>query len=265
MKNDTNTKLLVLIGSILFYILFWSEKQGINLLILDTFLLGSLWYSYRESFNSKYVRVLAVGTILAVLMVVIHNSAIAKIVHFLSFTTLVGFIHREKIVFVARGLGEGLLEMISTPFKIFKSFQPETSAKPKKKSLGRQLQLLPIPIVIFIAFYWVYYNANPKFAELSDQFWSNFSWLWTFDIPFLKIMFFIFGMFIVGGILLKANRKSIDQPPPEDLLRADIKARNQGLSFGNVSLQNEHQMGLMVFYSLCGLLLFVNLLLAPFF
>ena len=261
MQNKTCTNLLILGGGILFYLLFWSEKQGINLLMFDVFLLGSLGYLYRDVFQSKYVKILTAGTILTVLMVVIHNSAISKIIHFFSFVTLIGFVHREQIVFTAKGLLEGFLELVSGPFKPFRQEAKTTEpAKPKKRGWRRQIKLLPIPIVIFMIFYWVYYSANPKFAELSDQFWGNFDWLWTFDIPIDKIIFFLFGLAISGGVLAKSLRKNNRKPTPENLSRETIKAGVENRTFKTMDLFSEYQTSLLVFYSLCGLLLFVNLI-----
>ena len=261
MRNEINTKFLVLSGSIIFYLLFWSEKQGVNLLLFDAFLIGGLWYSYQQSFQSKYIKILLVGTLITALTVVIHNSAISKIIHFLSFTTLIGFLHQEKLVFTAEGLFYGILELICAPAKPFINLKKtETAPKSKKRGWKRQVRLLPLPIIIFTIFYWVYYSANPKFAELSDQFWGNFSWLWTFEIPFEKIIFFLFGLWLITGALLKSIHKTKLKQKPEDLTRVLLKTNKTTGNFKNMDLFSEYQTALMVFYSLCALLLLVNLI-----
>jgi len=261
MQKETYTRLVILGGGILFYLLFWSEQQGINLLIFDIFILGSLACLYKDSFQNKHTKILVVGTILTVLMVVIHNSIISKFVHLFSFITLVGFIHQKQIVFVALGLLRGFLEMIEGPFKaIYHEIKAPEKVKAKKRGVLQQVKLLPIPIVIFVAFYWVYYSANRKFAELSDQFWSNFDWVWTFDIQLDKILFFLVGLVITSGVFYKSIRKTKKTPAPEDLKRDTIKISAYNSGFKTMDLFKEHQISLLVFYSLCGLLLLVNLI-----
>jgi Domain of unknown function (DUF4173) len=204
MQQSTTKTLAVCFGSLLFNLIFWNEKQGLNMLIFDVFIVGALYYFHAEAFKTRAVQLVAGGTLAAALLIVIHNSLVVKFIHFLSFSVFVGLVHQTELRFLGTA---GLVYMsnwLAVPKNLFKSVQNLPILRGREQAVrglnGSLLTLLIVPV-----FFLVYYIANHKFAALSNTAFTHL-WNWfSFDIDLSRFLFFLLGVMLVGGAIYKRD------------------------------------------------------------
>lgn len=198
MNKSIISSVSVVIGALLFNLLFWNEKQGLNTLLFDIFIVVVLWRLDNEPFSTPSVKAIVAGTLLAAVLVVWHNSFLVKFIHVLSFAIMIGLIQQRELRFLAFALIQYFLNWFAVPFEFLKSIESLPILRGQiqivKRLKGNVLAILLLPV-----FYLIYYAANAKFAELANQFWHQVFSFFTFDINIERILFFIFGAVIVGA------------------------------------------------------------------
>lgn len=200
MAKYLTSNLLVFIGALLYNFIFWNEKMGVNTLIFTIFIIGALYQLHSESFDTRAVRVTAIGTLCLAVLVVWHNSLIAKTIYILSLMSMIGFVQQREIRFLGYALFLYLGNLLEIPQHTRKAFKNMPLAQ-SEKNTTKILQLMVVPTFILPFFYAIYCFANPKFAELSSIFWGKvFSFL-SFDWHWSRLFFFITGIFAVGAAL----------------------------------------------------------------
>ncbi len=205
MARPILTNVLVLVGAILYNVIFWQEKMGVNTLIFTLFLLGSLYFLNKEAFQTRSVQITAGGTLLLSLMVVWHNSLIAKTIYTLSFMVCIGLVQRREIRFLLLAFMVFLSNVFETPIHILNNLKSLPILR-GGHGIAKSLKLIFISVLILPVFYILYYFANPKFSELSDKFWGHvFEWL-NFDWNLSRVFFFLGGLMLVGTALWKHTR-----------------------------------------------------------
>lgn len=263
MKKQISTNLLVLVATIAYNFLFWSEKMGVNSLIFILIMLPILFWTHPEGRKSKPALVTAAGTLVTAILIVWNNSLLTKVVHMLSFVTFVGFVQARVLRFVWFGFLLGMMNIFSLPIKI-KQLLPDLKESEQVPRLAfRRLRLSVLPLLVVLVFYVIYYNANPAFSSISDQFWAAFFDLFSFDISLSRVLFFISGLFICGGMILKLATTYFQKQEAErteNLVRVREKAKLTFKKISMIGLKNEHVMALGLLVSLNVLLLLVNIL-----
>jgi Domain of unknown function (DUF4173) len=198
--------ILVIVGSLLANILFWGEKFGLNVLIFSLFVVGAQVYLFPESRGSRWFRWSAIGFLVASLMVVLHNSGAAKFAFMVTFCTTTGFAHIPDLRRLLYSLLHYLVNIWYVPRALKLGFSTEKSIEntgSKRRTALSWVFKSIVPLLIAMSFYVIYYLSNGHFAKLSDQFWAQIGRLFTLDLPFDRIFFFFFQLFLVGGALLK--------------------------------------------------------------
>lgn len=268
MKKQISTNLLVLLATIAYNGLFWSEKMGVNSLIFTLIMLPILFYVHPESRNSKPALITAIGTFLTAILIIWNNSLLTKIIHILSFLTLVGFVQARMLRFVWYGFLLGVMNIGVFPRKLGQIFPQEGIFSKTPKTAFRSFRLSVLPLLVVGVFYLIYYNANPAFSELSDQFWNGFFNLFSFDISLARLLFFLSGFIITGGMIWKYaapyfEKKQAEKQENLFRIRQD-SVSNEGFktvkTFSMIGLKNEYAMGFGLIISLNLLLLLVNVL-----
>jgi Domain of unknown function (DUF4173) len=202
MKNQLIPSVLILIGTLLFNYIFWMEEMGINTIIFTAFIIGALLYVFEDSRKDKKVQILMAGTFLLSLLVVLNASVVSRIIYILSFSTMIGLAQQREIRFLVYS---GLLyvsNLLETPKHFLKELGNIPFLKGKTE-LKRQLGVAGISIFVVPIFYFIYYAANKKFAELADRFWGEVFKIFSFDWDFGHVFFFILGFIVVGAAIWK--------------------------------------------------------------
>ena len=260
MKKQILANVLVLIGTILFNFLFWRENLGVNVLIFTIFLLGGLSILHPKSFHSRSVSLISLGTILAAIMVVWHNTTISKTTFILSTITLIGLVQQRELRFLAYGFLLALSSFFEVPKQLLARIKWESDLKPTINKIFRTLARAFLPLLIIVLFFQLYYFANPKFAELYQHFKRTFLLIFDWHLSFNRIAFWLGSFMLVAGIFWETKTVLFlekQQQAKATLERIRIPNRLPG--FKNLlALKNEYRNAIFLIFALNVLLCIVN-------
>ncbi len=205
MQKSIISTLAVLVGATLFNVLFWHEKQGVNILIFDIFIIFVLWLLDKEAFSAPSVKITVCGTLLASGLIFWHNSLLVKYIHVFSFATMIGLVQQRELRFLGYAFLQYLLNWFQAPIQFFvelgnlRTFltRPNSDGN-SQTNIAKRLNGGWLTFLIFPIFYLIYFLANAKFAELSSRFWGNVFDFFSFDVSIERILFFILGIVLVG-------------------------------------------------------------------
>lgn len=203
MTKELLNTLLVLLGAAIYTIVFWGEKMGLNVLIYASFLVGALYILEKEAFEDKAIKVAAGGVLLSAILVVTHNSALVKFVHFLCVGVLSGLTQYRQLRFVGYAFLLYCGNLFEAPIRSITEILKLPRLGRNRVSSNFGLSSLWLSILIVPIFYFIYYSANPEFAALSDSFWASVFSILSFDWQWGKIFFFLIGLIITGATLWK--------------------------------------------------------------
>ena len=173
MKNQIKKIATLLIGGIGFNVLFWSENLGVNLLLFSLFLISIGIGFHRESVKSKPVLISALGVLITALMVVYHNSIMAKFTCMTSILLFVGFLNQIELKAIFHAIPTSILNLGMAPVGIWENLRSDSKKEVINKKYLRTLKIVIIPILFFIVFYVIFLFSNPVFAKYSTQFWET--------------------------------------------------------------------------------------------
>ena len=260
MKKNVLDFFLVFAASILFNLIFWQEKMGLNVLLFTIVLTGMMFFKDADLRSSKPAIFTATGTLLMAILVLVNNSVFSKIIYLMSFLAFAGFCKEKNVKFLWHAFMMALISFWKVFLKLFHQLSLGPEGKTHNlKPAWRNLQISIIPILILAAFYLIYYMGNSNFSRLSDSFWREFSNWFQWDISFSRILFFITGVFISGVILLKFRFPRF-QRLTANFINHLIRNRKPVPEYisGMISLKTEYQNAILTIFSLNILLFIVN-------
>ena len=267
MKKEIIENGLFIIGIILYNIFFWEEQMGLNTLLFTLFVVGSLFYLNPESRYSTIARLTALGTLFTALMVVVFNSQLSKVVHILSLITMVGFVHQRELRFLWYGLLLALINVFSTPIKLIKRIKTIEFGKGRSiNKVGRFIKLGILPM-FFVGLFFIFYAASNRnfatrsfdFLEGIGQFLGNLN----FDFNAPRILFFLFSIFLIGGLFWKVQPQwlvNLQSKHKDNIIRERKQRKfNRSSKRSPIALKNEYRSGLIMLVALNVLTLTVNI------
>ena len=279
MKSESIKTTLVITGAILFSIIFWREKLGVNTLLFDVFIIASVFYLYPSAIKNNTGRWLAFGHLITAAMVLVHNTMLSKIgfsITLLLFVSFSQYIHRS----VWYAGGSVILNYVLAIPNLFRQLKNINGRNFNLSALSRPVRMLFIPFILLTVFFVIYAFANTIFSNIAsevasavqDWFANIFAW---FSVS--RFCFFLLGIIITAGLILKvkSNYFSVaDIRQKDDLLRkkhnfkkwressySDLLSVIIGkASTGLLAIKNEFKTGLISLVLLNLLLLFINFL-----
>ena len=279
MKTGSLKTALVITGAILFNIIFWKEKLGINTLLFDVFILASVFYLYPSSIKNNTCRWLAISHLITAAMVLVHNTILSKTgfsITLLLFVSFSQYVHRS----VWYAGGSVILNYVLAIPNFFRQLPKTQGKKLNLSRLSRPVRMLLAPLILLAVFFVIYALANKVFSTIAadiatavDRWFANiFDWL---SIP--RFCFFLLGIIITAGLILKTRINyfsDTDLRQTDDLIRKkhDLKKWKEGsladllsviigkASVGMLAIKNEFKIGLISLALLNILLLFINFL-----
>lgn len=275
--NKNITKItLVTAGAVLFNLLFWHEKLGLNTVLYDLFILTALFSLYPQSLRNSAVRWLILGHLICLAMVVYHNTPLSKIGFVSTLCLLVPFAeYAHRSAWFAGG--SMLLNMLFMVAAYGEGFLNIRMGKIKRKSLSRIIRFSVFPLLILLVFFLIYNAANNAFNQLAEQagrelekFFGEFFDLFSPQ----RFMFFLLGLFVTGAVLLKSRVNWFSQKETgctDAMRRVRIPLRKRRIprlaeafmgkfAKGMMALKNENTTGIISMVLLNILLLSVNLI-----
>lgn len=265
-KNQIKKIATLLIGGVGFNVLFWSENLGVNLLLFSLFLITIGIAFHRESIKSKLVLISASGVLITALMVVYHNSFMAKFTCMTSIVLFVGFLNQVELKAIFHSIPTSIWNLGMAPVGIWENLMPTSKKEVINRKYVRTLKIVIIPILFFIVFYVIFLFSNPVFYDYSTRFWETIG-IWiqgVFEnISLGWIFMFILGLCLVAWVLFKFDLTyflKIEKGRHHDITRAVIKKKRTRISFKNLDLKNEYRSALYLIVSINALLLLINVI-----
>ncbi|MDX2305941.1 MAG: DUF4173 domain-containing protein [Microscillaceae bacterium] len=273
--NDSKTKFWILMLLVTVYnFFFWGEKLGLNLFLFSGMLLGALYYFYPGSWEVKHVKVSFAFTLIAMFMVLIYNSLIAKIALFGSLAVTVAVFQERRLqslMFAVAYSGLGLLyslwKMVTVPLEIPEKLP--TQIFPFKKA-WRRAKLTVIPVFTFGIFFLILEEANPVLDKISFKVKMFFientltlAQLVYVHFSVVKFFFLLFGIWLVSACLYRRPLGflvHLEKSKSEQIQRKRLNYKKLGLSISMIALKNEYSMALVMLVLVNALLVVVNMI-----
>lgn len=271
MQNRKIQLVLFITLLVIYNVLFWKEKFGINLLLFSVLMSAMAFVLYPENKRDPKVWITAIGTFLSGIFVVIYNSGISTFAHFISFFIFLAFLQERGLRSVYYALINSITALVAVPIGFINRYVSTGKNSGRKKQMFRFIKLAVIPSFLFYVFYQIYREANPKFELLSNKVLSKIDkWLLllTEDISVDWLIFISLGIMIVLATLIRSGYKKWvirESAKPENLERVR-KAYKPQLHFQNsfprhfLSLKNENRSGIILLLMVNLMLLVVNII-----
>ncbi len=261
MKNQKLENGLILFASILFYSCFWGEGMGLNVLIFSFSMIGILLFLNPQKKLKIPVIITGLGTLITAVLVVWNNSLFSKVIHLLSFTTMVGFAKQSELKLFFYGFFLSVVHFLRTPYLLLYRFLNEGEGSTYRLApVLRSLRLSVLPVLVVLLFYGLYSFSNARFRAVSNNFWDGIgNWL-AFDISFWQVAFYLIGLILVSTILLKSDFNFFRNAQILHKVNLERRRRAHSLSKSMIALKSVFQSGLGLLYALNALLFIVNFL-----
>lgn len=279
MKTGRSKLILVITGAIIFNIIFWNEKPGVNTILFDIFICASVSYLYPYSLRSSPCKWLLAGHLITASMIVVHNTMLSEIsfsITMLLFISFSQYIHRSAWY----AGGSALLNYVLVIPNFFREFNTVKGKTISFSGWSKPVRMLLIPFSILIVFFIIYAFANSVFSNIASgiavavENWLTHVFDW---FSFERFGFFLLGIFIVGGLVLRSRStyfSDTDMKKQSNLLRKKNSLKKWKESpFSNLlslitgkeatgimALKNEFTIGLISLVLLNVLLLFINII-----
>jgi len=143
---------LTIILALLFSVLFWHEKMGLNILLFTLPLVGGTLWLKPEIHLARSVQITVVGTLLAAIFIVWHNSLWSKFTYVMSLTAFIGFSQGRTLRFLWFGGALAIISALETPVKLFRKLQDGVGGGASWFKPIRFLKVSVIPVVFFCCF-----------------------------------------------------------------------------------------------------------------
>lgn len=264
MKKLNKELVGLLLFTALFYVLFWDQFWGLNILLLSIASGAIIFWSNPFAIVQRSVQLMLLSNLLCAIGIFWHDSIFTHFIYIISFILLIGkaqFPNLTQLFFI--GIA-GILNYFTSFFKAFKLISDKLTIIPGYKKYHHWIIVLILPIIISSVFLILYSNANESFNKLTIQF---FDWIYKnlksfIDlISFLKFFFLLFGFGIGASLLLRFKNQLIELI--EEKLTDDIQRKAWNSYWGNsslIGLKNYYRMSIISFIMVNILLLFVNIL-----
>lgn len=173
--------ILMVIPAIIFSILFYNQKIGLNLFLFSILTLMILFISKPKEFLKQKVVLTSLAYFVTSVTIFLYNSPLAIIANLIAFFTLVGTIAEHKSSIYILWINGIYTSIVAAITLYFQQLDIGTeNVKKKKINYLYWVKTIGIPIIIVIVFINLYRNGNPKFDELISKIdfsFINFQWL----------------------------------------------------------------------------------------
>lgn len=270
---------LILIGGILFQLLFWDEFLGLNLLIYTLFILAVTFTDKDIPFHKGKLYT-ALPNLAIAAYIVYDSSTLAIITWFITLLVYLGTTHFVMLKSTFTALVWGILQVISGPSGIIIKLRKTKLGKINLKPILKPIKYIVLPLVMVVIFCSLYSIANPIFDKytrlITDNIAQFFQTVFNFlfiDISLPKTLFICLGICITAGIIVGVDSKLLDEV---EMMESDQMIRKRRdrkrpslfqdfrtLFAGSqvtkkLALKTENIVGVISFVALNLLLLFLN-------
>jgi len=264
MKKFNKELIGLLLFTALFYVLFWDQFWGLNILLL-TIASGAVIFWFNPfAIVQRSVQLMFIANLLCAIGIFWHDSMFTHFIYIISFILLIGkaqFPFFTQLILLGVG---GVVNYFICFYKGFKLISDKLAIIPGYKKYHRWIIILILPILISSVFLALYVNANEEFNKLTFQF---FDWVYKYlktliDLISLpKFFFLLFGFGIGASLIVRFKDQLLDKV--ETKFPDDIQPKIGSSFWGNNSIvagENYYRMAIISFIMVNVLLLIVNIL-----
>lgn len=250
-KND----ILLLASVALYSYLFYGQSAGINFLIFSIALVSMIFIRKPSLITDRPWIFAALGSIASSVAVVMYGNTLSVISNLISLSLLASFSINKNSSLILALLYALYSYLSSIAFMVIHLFEKKLSDTSQKNSLTTKSTLMIVPLVITIAFFFLYREANPVFKNFTENLRFDFiTWPW--------VRFTLAGFLLLYGFF---NQRNILYLFNKDLEASDSlnigSLEDNGIFSGEENgKENENLSGIILFGLLNLLLLSVNIL-----
>lgn len=260
-----NNNLLILIGSIVYILLFHKKSIGLNLLLFELTVFFLLLYTQQISLATKYAKIICLGFLTTCVFSVLTYSTFCIAVNIFTFLVFIGWLIYPKTKSMFTSFILSLNNLFLSTFHYLKS-NFNTKLDDEKESLGTlvyKARVFAIPFLIALLFIFLYRKSNPYFDKLFSKiglfFTDSFQLLFkNFDTA---LLFTILSAFIFNTIIFyPVKNRYLIQKDVEAPLFLKRKKRKLLFNFSILGLRTEYKSSLILFVVLNFILALMNIL-----
>ena len=264
MKTLNKELVGLLLFTTLFYVLFWDQFWGLNILILSIVTGAILFWFNPSVIVKRSVQWMFISNLSCAIGVFWHHSLFTEVIYVISFILLIGktqYPNLTQLFFL--GIA-GIWNYFIGFLKAFKLISDKLTIIPGYKKYHHWIIVFILPIVTSSVFLMLYCNANESFNKLTFQF---FDWIYKHLKSFIdllsfpKFFFLLFSFGIGASLFLRFKTRFIDRF--ENKLTDNIQRKAWNKYWGNNSLtglKNYYRMAIISFIMVNMMLLVVNVL-----
>jgi hypothetical protein len=262
MKKRINLVLIIL-GAILFTVLFHNQTLGLNLLIFELLFFAWLLASGQIKLKGKNMFVACFGYLLSGLFVVITNSIYCITINFLALLVFAGLIIYPEIKSYSNALWLGSTSLITSQIDLLNAM---LNSKFKAGKVGNWLwrsKIFIAPSLVVFFFIMIYSFSNPIFGNLTIDIGTFIRQQWNYifkSFDFSLLVTFTIGISICVFLVYKTASHYI--------VKYDLHANEQLMRIRTIipkktaftALKNEYRAGVFLLLALNIILLILNII-----
>ena len=254
----------LLLFTTLFYVLFWDQFWGLNILLLSIASGLIIFWFNPFAIVQRSMQLMLIANLLCAIGIFWHNSVFTHFIYIISFILLIGksqFPYLTQLILIGiAGIGNYFISF----FKAIKLISEKLDIIPGYKKFHRWIIILILPLIISSLFLVLYANANESFNRLTIQI---FDWLYKYlkfiiDLISLpKFFFLLFGFGIGASLLVRYKNQLLEKAEtifPDDIQQNSTKSFWENIPF--MGGDNYYRMAVISFIMVNSLLLVVNIL-----
>jgi uncharacterized protein YeeX (DUF496 family) len=253
---------LILLGSLVFFFLFYKQSLGYNALIYSIFvLISSLLVGEQITKRSFGFYTTAISVLLSSFFVSYHASVLVIVVWIFTLIVFQAFLHWNSFRTPLYAFLSSLRDYFSFATVLSQHEKSYSAWSLRSRLVFKWIKLAIIPAIFFIIFYFIYKWAVPEFSRISGEFLQKINdwFLYIFhDISFVMILFIIWAIITTYWLFSKQQRNYLllsEQKYNNDVQRLRNKQVQRNLK---PSLKNEFRSGMILLISVNILLFIVN-------
>lgn len=199
--------------AVIFVYLFKGQQAGVNVLLFNLILLGGLYTSGRLFYSNRLHLMLAFGSFISALMVLLYGSSMAMAGNVFSLILLMGVIADHNLTLLLNGFSASVYALVSAPFNYLAQIFVTTENQSSGRRIVRFILIFIAPLFILFLFVLLYANASPFFNNFTGNFIKHFRTFLEFIYRFISpasFWIFVAGILISIGFLYgKSGRLSL--------------------------------------------------------
>ncbi len=265
MKNAIIRYALIVGCAIVFYLVFWQEQTGLNLLLYSLAVSLAAGVIDKELWKRTVTRSLLIGWVLIAIANVIFDSQVARICYFIAVPLVAGSLAVPVLRNILYALPVTVVNSLFAPMRFLRGLFVITKSYVQVRRIYRWSLLLIIPLILAFVFTLIYSNANPVFGDVVNRITGHiFDWLSTiFTTDTLtKTGFFIIGLLLSTVLLVQSDVRKYykyDEGSADDLYapkKTELALRKSAFLSDN----SEYRIALLSLFFCNILLLAVNVI-----